>query len=147
MGIALSTPELRALTEKLARKYQLGISTLNKNTYFGETYTDMWGVPVETKQQEFMRYVNSLKTDKPNLVIIHVAQSSPEMDILVDMNSNLMNTSDGKPKASIHRQTELNMLLAPAFRSMVGQKFNLINYRDLIKKHGLDKMNAATGQP
>ena len=32
MGIALSTPELRALTEILARKYKLGISTINKNT-------------------------------------------------------------------------------------------------------------------
>ena len=146
MGIALASPELRAITEKLARKYKLGISTLNKNTYFGEDYTDMWGVPVETKQQEFMKYVNNLKTDKPNLVIIHVAQSSPEMDVLVDMNSTLMNTADGKPKASLHRQTELNMLLSPEFRSLINKKFKLINYQDLIKKHGLDKMKA-TGQP
>jgi predicted glycoside hydrolase/deacetylase ChbG (UPF0249 family) len=146
MAIALSTPELRAITEKLARKYQLGISTLNKNTYFGEYYTDMWGVPVETKQQTFMQYVNNLKSDKPNLVIIHVAQSSPEMDVLVDMNSNLMNTPEGKPKASLHRQTELNMLLSPEFRSLAGKAFNLITYRDLIKKHGLKKMKAA-GQP
>ncbi len=146
MGIALSTPELKALTEKLARKYKLGISTLNKNTYFGEDYMDMWGVPVETKQQVFMNYVNNLKPDKPNLVIIHVAQTSPEMEVLVDMNSNLMNTADGKPKASLHRQTELNMLLSPNFRSLVGQKFNLINYRDLIKMQGLDKMKM-TSQP
>ncbi len=143
MGIALSTPELRTITEKLARKYKLGISTLNKNTYFGEEYTDMWGVPVETKQQQFMQYVNNLKADKPNLVIIHVAQSTPEMDVLVDMNSNLMNSADGKPKASLHRQTELNMLLSPDFRKLAGKKFDLISYRDLIKKQGLDKMKAA----
>ena len=146
MGVALSTPELRAITEKLARKYKLGISTLNKNTYFGEDYTDMWGVPVETKQQAFMQYVNQLKTNKPNLVIIHVAQSSPEMDVLVDMNSTLMNTPDGKPNAGLHRQTELNMLLSPEFRRLAGKKFKLINYRDLIKKHGLEQMKAA-GQP
>jgi len=133
MGVALSTPELKALTEKLAKKYNLGISTLNNNTYYGETYTDMWGVPVETKKQEFMNFVNNLKPDKPNLVIIHIAESSPEMDVLVDMNSNLMNTLDGKPKASLHRQTELNMLLSPHFRQLVGQKFNLINYRELLK--------------
>ncbi len=143
MGIALSTPELRTITEKLARKYKLGISTLNKNTYFGEDYTDMWGVPMETKQQQFMQYVNNLKADKPNLVIIHVAHSSPEMDVLVDMNSNLMNSADGKPKASLHRQTELNMLLSPDFRKLAGKKFNLISYRDLIKKQGLDKMKSA----
>lgn len=143
MGVALSTPELKAITEKLAKKYNLGISTLNKNTYYGEEYTDMWGVPVETKKQEFMNFVNNLKPDKPNLVIIHVAQSSPEMDVLVDMNSNLMNTSDGKPKASLHRQTELNMLLAPDFRSVVGQKFNLINYRELLKTKRGNTIKAA----
>ncbi|MDQ4141542.1 MAG: ChbG/HpnK family deacetylase, partial [Bacteroidota bacterium] len=147
MGITLSTPELRAITEKLARKYKLGISTLNENTYFGETYTDMWGVPVETKKQEFMNYVNNLKKDKPNLVIIHIAQSSPEMDVLVDLNSNLMNSADGKPKATLHRQTELNMLLSPDFRSLVGKKFNLINYRELIKSHGLENMKAVANQP
>ncbi len=143
MGIALSTPELKALTEKLAKKYNLGISTLNNNTYYGETYTDMWGEPVETKQQVFMNFVHNLKPDKPNLVIIHIAQSSPEMDVLVDMNSNLMNTTDGKPKASLHRQTELNMLLSPDFRSLVGQKFNLINYRELLKKQGATGSKAA----
>ncbi|QMU29140.1 ChbG/HpnK family deacetylase [Adhaeribacter radiodurans] len=144
MGVALSTPELRAITEKLARKYKLGISTLNENTYYGETYTDMWGVPVETKKQEFIRYVNNLNKDKPNLVIIHIAQSSPEMDVLVDMNSNLMNSADGKPKATLHRQTELNMLLSPDFRGLIGKKFNLINYRELIKKNGLENRKAVT---
>ncbi|GAA4432693.1 carbohydrate deacetylase [Pontibacter saemangeumensis] len=144
MGVALSTPELRAITEKLARKYKLGISTLNENTYFGETYTDMWGVPVETKKQEFMKFINNLHQTNPNLVIIHIAESSPEMDVLVDMNSKLMNTADGKPKASLHRQTELDMLLSPEFRSLVGKKFTLINYRGLIKSKGLDKMKVAT---
>lgn len=140
MGIALSTPELKAMTEKLARKYNLGISTLNKATYFGENYYDMWGVPVETKKQEFLQLVNQLDAKNPNLVIIHVAQASPEMDVLVDMNSKLMNTDDGKPKASLHRQTELDMLLSPEFKSLAGKKFKLINYRDLIKTHGLDRM-------
>lgn len=147
MGVALSTPELRAITEKLAKKYKLGISTLNKNTYFGEDYTDMWGVPVETKKQEFMKFVNNLKPDKPNLVIIHIAQSGPEMDVLVDMNSNLMNTADGKPKASLHRQTELNMLLDPDFRNLVGKKFNLINYRQLIARTGLHNMKSLVSKP
>lgn len=147
MGVALSTPELKAITEKLALKYKLGISTLNKNTYFGEDYIDMWGVPVNTKKQEFMNYVNNLKADKPSLLILHVAQSTPEMDVLVDMNSKLMSSSDGKPTASLHRQTELDMLLSPDFRNLVGKKFKLITYRDLIKANGLDKMKSATGKP
>jgi predicted glycoside hydrolase/deacetylase ChbG (UPF0249 family) len=147
MGVALSTPALKALTEKLARKYKLGISTLNSNTYFGETYTDMWGVPVDTKKAEFLTQVGNLVPDKPNLVILHIAQSSPEMEVLVDMNSKLMNTADGKPQASRHRQTELDMLLSPEFRGLVNQKFKLISYRDLIKTQGLESMKAGGSKP
>ncbi len=128
MGTALSTPELRAIVEKLCAKYNLGIST-----YFGEAYKSMWGVPVETKISEFTRYVNSLSKYKVNLVEIHIAESSPEMDVLVDMNSNLMNTNDGKPRASAHRQTELKMLLSPDFKNLIGKKFQLVTYSDLVK--------------
>jgi predicted glycoside hydrolase/deacetylase ChbG (UPF0249 family) len=133
MGIALSTPELRALTEKLARKYKLAISTLSSVTYFGETYMEMWGEPIATKKKVFLDYVSTkLNPDKPNLVVIHTATPSPEMDALVDMNSNMMNTKDGKPLTSLHRQTELNMLLSPEFRTMEGKKFRMINYAQLL---------------
>jgi len=133
MGIALSTPELRALTEKLARKYKLAISTLSSVTYFGETYMEMWGEPIATKKKVFLDYVSTkLSPDKPNLVVIHTATPSPEMDALVDMNSNMMNTKDGKPLTSLHRQTELNMLLSPEFRAMEGKKFRMINYAQLL---------------
>jgi len=133
MGIALSTPELRTLTEKLARKYKLAISTLSSVTYFGETYMEMWGEPIATKKKVFLDYVSTkLNPDKPNLVVIHTATPSPEMDALVDMNSNMMNTKDGKPLTSLHRQTELNMLLSPEFRAMEGKKFRMINYAQLL---------------
>jgi chitin disaccharide deacetylase len=134
MGIAVSTPELRALTMRLAKKYNLGISA-----YFGEEYKSMWGVPVDTKKKEFMEYVNSLKPGL-HVVELHTAQSSPEMEALVDMNSNLMNTNSGKPMASQHRQTELNMLVSPEFRNLNGKKFNLTTYREVVKEKGLDKM-------
>ncbi|WP_242923197.1 ChbG/HpnK family deacetylase [Pontibacter liquoris] len=142
MGMALATPELQAVTEKLARKYKLGIST-----YFGEVYKTMWPVPVETKAKEFMAYVNNLQPGSLNVVELHVAQSSPEMEALVDMNSDLMNTSDGKPKASQHRQTELNMLLSPAFKPLIGKKFTLLTYADLIKANGLSSMKAPLVRP
>ncbi|WP_345158913.1 hypothetical protein [Pontibacter saemangeumensis] len=54
-----------------------------------------------------------------------------------------MNTEDGKPKASLHRQTELDMLLTPEFRSLVGKKFTLIHYRDLTWARGLEISKAA----
>jgi predicted glycoside hydrolase/deacetylase ChbG (UPF0249 family) len=137
MGVALANAELIALTEKLAKKYNLGISTLTNKTYYGEEYTDMWGVPVESKKKTFLNYLERLKSDKTNLVVIHIARNDPEMDALIDMNSPLMNTKDGKPNASKHRQTELDMLLSDEFRSQIDKKFTLITYDNLIKRTAL----------
>jgi len=133
MGVALSTPELVSLTERLAKKYGLGISTLNSNTYYGETYKDMWGVPVERKKEEFLTAIQNLPTDAPNLVILHIAKSTPEMEVLVDMNSPLMSATDGTPQASKHRQTELDMILSQEFRDMINNEFELINYKMLLE--------------
>jgi predicted glycoside hydrolase/deacetylase ChbG (UPF0249 family) len=132
MGIALSSPELRALTEKLAHKYKLAISTLSSVTYFGETYKEMWGEPIATKKDAFLTYISKLNPDKPNMMVLHTATPSPEMDVLVDMNSNMMNSKEGKPLTSLHRQTELNALLSPEFVAMIGKKFQLINYDQLL---------------
>lgn len=147
MGIALSTPELRSLTEKLAHKYKLAISTLSSVTYFGETYMEMWGEPIATKKKVFLDYVsNKLNADRPNLVVIHTATPSPEMDVLVDMNSNMMNAKDGKPLTSLHRQTELNMLLSPEFRSMEGKKFRMINYQQLLATKDISVLRASNNK-
>ena len=141
MGIALSTPALRALTEKLARKYKLGISTLSETVYFGETYKEMWGEPVVTKKKAFIEYVtNKLSMNRPNLVVIHVGLQTPEMNALFDMNSGMMNTKDGKPLTALHRETELNMLLSPEFKALVNKRFKLSNYTELINERGLSSM-------
>lgn len=147
MGVALSTPQLRALTEKLARKYKLGISTLSEVTYYGETYKEMWGEPVATKKSAFLAYVNNkLSTTRPNMVVIHVALMGPEMDALFDMNSGMMNTKEGKPLTSLHRQTELNMLLSPEFKALVGKKFRLINYKQLLAGRDLGILKASNNK-
>ena len=143
MGIALSTPELRALTEKLAHKYKLGISILSSVNYFGETYKEMWGEPIATKKSAFLAYVSKLNPDRPNLMVLHVATPSPEMDVLVDMNSNMMNTKDGKPLTSLHRQTELDALLSPEFRDMVNKKFQLVNYQQLLSTKDVGILKAS----
>jgi predicted glycoside hydrolase/deacetylase ChbG (UPF0249 family) len=133
MGIALSTPELRSLTEKLAKKYKLGISPLSEVTYFGESYNDMWGEPVATKKQAFMKVLENLSATAPaNMVILHIAQATPEMDAMMDMNSTMMSSN-----ASSHRQTELDMVLSKDFRDMIGKKFELVTYQDLISRYGL----------
>jgi len=143
MGIALSTPELRALTEKLARKYKLGISVLSKVNYFGETYKEMWGESIATKKSAFLNYLNTqLDPNRPNLMVLHTATPSPEMDVLVDMNSNMMNSKEGKPLTSLHRQTELNALLSPEFTAMIGKKFRLINYQQLLANKNISVLKA-----
>jgi len=143
MGIALSTLELCALTEKLARKYKLGISILSKVNYFGETYKEMWGEPIATKKSAFLNYLDTqLDPNRPNLMVLHTATPSPEMDVLVDMNSNMMNSKEGKPLTSLHRQTELNALLSPEFKAMIGKKFRLINYQQLLANKDISVLKA-----
>jgi predicted glycoside hydrolase/deacetylase ChbG (UPF0249 family) len=147
MGVALSTPAMRALTEKLAHKYKLAISPLSTVSYFGETYLEMWGEPVATKKKAFLVYVSSkLNPNRPNLVVIHVAQTGPEMDALFDMNAGMMNTKEGKPLTSYHRQTELNMLLSPEFKAMRGKKFVAINYEEMLKGKDISVLNAVDGK-
>jgi predicted glycoside hydrolase/deacetylase ChbG (UPF0249 family) len=141
MGVALSTPALRAITEKLARKYKLAISTLSQQVYFGETYKEMWGEPVVSKKSAFLDYVNNkLSNSRPNLVVIHVALQTPEMNALYDMNSSMMNSKSGKPLTALHRETELNMLLSPEFKALVNRKFVLTTYSDLVKSPGIEAM-------
>ena len=147
MGVALSTPELRALTEKLARKYHLAISTLSTVTYYNETYKEMWGEPIATKKSAFMDYINNhLSPARPNLMVIHTATPSPEMDALADANSRLMSDENGKSTVSLHRQTELNMILSPDFTSLNGKKFEMINYDQLLRGKDISILKAVDGK-
>ncbi|AMR34582.1 hypothetical protein A0256_15960 [Mucilaginibacter sp. PAMC 26640] len=147
MGVALSTPALRALTEKLAHKYKLAISPLSSVSYFQETYLEMWGEPVATKKKAFLAYVGKkLNASRPNLVVIHVAQMGPEMDALFDMNSSMMNTKEGKPLTSLHRQTELNMLLSPELKAMQNKNFKAINYEEMLKGKDISILKPVDGK-
>jgi len=132
MGVSLLTPELRELTQKLARKYNLGISTLGKNTFYNESYKDMWAIPVEKKKEEFLKHLNKLKPDQPNLIILHIAHRDPEMEVL-EMQISL-DQQNGVPMAGQHRRAELDMVLSVEFQQKVGKDFRLITYEDLLKK-------------
>lgn len=138
MGTAVSTPELRSIVEKLAQKYELGISN-----YFGEHYKSMWGVPVDSKKEELLKHLNNLDIRRINLIEFHVAFMDPEMNALVDLNSDLMNSAEGKPLASAHRQTELEVLISPEFRKLINKGFKLVTYADVIREQGLQAMKPA----
>jgi predicted glycoside hydrolase/deacetylase ChbG (UPF0249 family) len=137
MWTAVSTPELRAIVEKLAKQYHLGISR-----YFEENYQSMFAVPVETKQAEFFKLLSGLPEDKVNLLVMHIAQDTPEMQAMIDMNNPDMH-SDTKPVVAMHRSTELSILLSKRFQEMVKKgAIKLVTYRDLVQDVGLQKMKA-----
>jgi hypothetical protein len=134
MGTAAGTPELLAVAERIADKYQLGVSP-----YFGEAEHSMFDVPIAQKQSAFRAYVDSLKPGPVNLVVIHVAQSTPEIRALVDMNNATQNTATGAPLMAQHRQAELDMLLQFA-RGPQLRKVALVNYAAVIARMGRASM-------
>lgn len=133
MGTAVDKPEHRAIVEKLANEYNLGISR-----YFKEMDTPlMYAVPIPEKTDSLFRLVENLDPNKINLLVCHIGKDQPELQAMIDMNS------FGLPDMSKHREAELNALIT-ATQQNIFEKNNieLINYSDLIKKIGLDKMRS-----
>jgi predicted glycoside hydrolase/deacetylase ChbG (UPF0249 family) len=137
MGTAASTPELRAIVERIAAKYNVGISP-----YFGEKDLDLFAIPADQKIAALTRYMrDSLDASRPNLVVIHVADGAPEMQALVDMNYAPMNSPTGEPLTWVHRKAEMEMLLSPEFRRTLRETgARLITYKDVIAAKGLKAM-------
>ena len=131
---------LQAVAERVAAKYQLGMSP-----YFGETEHSMFDVPVAQKQSAFRAYVDSLKPGPLHLAVIHVAQSTPEIRALVDMNNATQNTATGAPLMAQHRQAELDMLLQFA-RGPQSKKVALVNYATVIARLGRASMKRPAAQ-
>lgn len=132
MGMAVATPQLRAVLEKVARKYGVGISL-----YFGESYQSMWGVPIEAKKRELLAYVDSVPPTQTRMIEIHVAERTPEMEVLFDRNAAEQNSAAGLPLVARHRESELSAILSPEFAARVRSgKVRLVTYRDLIARAG-----------
>ena len=132
MGTAVATPQLRAVVERIAAKYGLGISR-----YFGETDHTMFDTPIADKQSAFLTYLESLTPKSVNLVVAHVGRATPELAALVDMNDPTQNTTAGEPLMAKHRQAELDMLLSPEFaRLRAARSITLLTYADLMQRVG-----------
>jgi chitin disaccharide deacetylase len=130
MGTAAATPELRAVAERVARKYGLGIST-----YFGESYFTLWGVPVPSKKSALLARLAEPTRDAVQLIEVHVAERTPEMEAIVDMNA----PSQNAPGAGVvdHRTAELETMLSPELAELVRSgKIRLVTYRELAARAG-----------
>jgi predicted glycoside hydrolase/deacetylase ChbG (UPF0249 family) len=133
MGTAVDKPEHRAIVEKLANEYRLGISR-----YFKEIDTPlMYAVPVTEKTDSLYRLIENLDLNKINLLVCHIGKDYPELQAMIDMNS------FGLAEMSKHRDAELNALIK-AKQQNIFEKNNikLINYNDLITEIGLDNMES-----
>ncbi|MBM4176273.1 MAG: ChbG/HpnK family deacetylase [Ignavibacteria bacterium] len=132
MGTAVDKPEYRAIVEKLAKEYKLGISR-----YFGEFYTDnMYSAPIEMKKDTLIDIItNRLEKGKVNLLVCHLGIDNDELRAMLDLNP------FGPTEMSRHRQAELDAMLSSDFiDSIKSNKIKIITYRDLITLVGSENM-------
>ncbi len=136
MGTAVATPALRAVVERIADKYGLGISR-----YFGEAYHTMFDTPIGEKLPAFLAHIAGLTPGSLNLVVVHAARATREMSVLVDLNNPTQNTAAGEPLMPRHRQAELEMLVSPEFARLVASgNLVLLTYADVMAKQGRSSM-------
>jgi hypothetical protein len=136
MQTAYSTPELRALVEKLAREYRLGIST-----YFGERSASLWDVPPESKLATLLRFIHESGPGL-TLLVAHLGLDNEEMTALVDTNY-----PQDPFRVGRHRQAEVDALTSPAFRAAAtAAGFEFVTYRQVIERKGREAM-APPAQP
>ena len=141
MGMAESTPQLREITERVAKKYGLGIST-----YFGESYFTLWGEPVAAKKSVLLQHLANARRDSVNLIEVHVAERTPEMEVIYDMNEAAQNSADAGVVA--HRNAELQAMLSPELAELVRSgKIRLVTYQQLVARTGVDGMRRPVEAP
>jgi hypothetical protein len=131
MGTATRYPEFRDVTERLAREFALGMSE-----YFGETIDapQYWAAPRQ-KADSLVAMIDRLQPGV-NVVVTHVGMDDAELGALEDMN-----TDNPLPDMSKNRQGELDALTSPRFtRALRARNTQLITYRDLIGRQGLQAM-------
>jgi len=131
MGTVSRYPEYRAIAERLAKEYGLGMSQ-----YFGEAREDPQYVAAPAaKPDSLVAMVNRLRPGV-TLLVTHVGIDDAELGALVDMN-----TDGGLADMSRNRQGELDALLSPRFREALQSRgVRLITYRQLIRREGLKSM-------
>jgi predicted glycoside hydrolase/deacetylase ChbG (UPF0249 family) len=136
MLTAVSTPELTDIVEDLAEEYGFGLAR-----YFSEPSVSVWDVPPEKKLETLLEILAQVEPGRPTLLVMHLGLDGPEMAALVDVN----NPADPN-RVGVHRGAELEALTSPAFRQAIeNHGIQLVNYRDIIERFGLDAMSRPAG--
>jgi predicted glycoside hydrolase/deacetylase ChbG (UPF0249 family) len=130
MGMIEATPQLREVEERIAKKYGLGISS-----YFGESLFSLWGEAPTSKKSALLTHLASARRDSVNLIEVHVAERTPEMEVIYDMNAPAQNAPDAGVVA--HRKAELETMLSPELAELVRSgKIRLVTYQTLVARTG-----------
>ena len=129
MGTLQSTPELREIQERVARRFGLGISRR-----FGESYFTLWDTPADAKKSTLLSRLAAAKRDTVNLFVLHVAERTPEMEALFDMNAPAQNSAEAGVAA--HRRAELDAVLSSELAELVRSRaIQLITYEQLAARY------------
>ena len=136
MGAAVQTPETRAIVEKLAAEYKVGISR-----YYDEVAAEGWySTSPANKLDTMLAKLRTAQAGKKNLFVIHVGIDGPEMSAMEDLNT------FGPKNMSKHRHGELKGLISPQFQQLLQDpKYRLVNYRMFNKEKGLETMKRPAG--
>lgn len=131
MGAAVQTLETRAIVEKLAAEYKLGISR-----YYDEVEIEGWYfTDPANKPDTILAKLKTAQQGQTNLFVIHVGLDTPEMSAMEDLNP------FGPKEMSKHRYAELNGLVSTQFQRLLHDpKYRLVNYRMLNVEKGLEAM-------
>ncbi|MBL7740582.1 MAG: ChbG/HpnK family deacetylase [Chitinophagaceae bacterium] len=131
MGAAVQNIQTRAIVEKLAAEYKVGISR-----YYDEVDVDGgYSAPVAGKLDTLSVKLRSLQPGGTKLFVFHIGLDTPEMSAMEDLNPS------GPKDMSKHRNAELNALISPSFQKLLHDpKYRLVNYKMLKEEKGLESM-------
>ena len=138
MGAAMQTLATRAIVEKLAAEYGLGISR-----YFGERdVSGVYAAPPDRKRDTLIAVTRELKPGGINLLVFHIGVDTPEMNALEDLNS------FGLKEMSRHRRAELDALISSQFQDHLrNPRYRLTTYGKIKEGWGLDAMQRPEVRP
>jgi hypothetical protein len=77
--------------------------------------------------------------DSVNLIEVHVAERTPEMEAIYDMNAAAQNSADAGVAA--HRNAELQTMLSPELAELIRSgKIRVLTYHQMVQRVGLSGM-------
>ena len=137
MGAAVQTLETRAIVEKLAAEYHLGISR-----YYGEA--ELQGgyfAPVPSKLDTMLLKLRTAQLDGIKLFVIHIGIDGPEMNAMEDANP------WGPKDMGKNRDAEWHALTSSQFQEELKKtRYRLVNYRMVNDEKGLSSMKRPTDE-